>query len=46
MPGAVPLQGGLPLVVDGQVVGALGVSDNTPQEGEDIAAAGVAALTR
>jgi glc operon protein GlcG len=44
LPGAVPLQGGLPLVVDGQVVGAIGVSGNTPQEDEDVAAAGVAAL--
>ena len=44
LPGAAPLQGGLPLIVNGQVVGAIGVSGNTPQEDEDIAAAGVAAL--
>jgi len=43
--GATPLQGGVPLVVDGQVVGAIGVSGNTPQEDEDIAKAGAAALT-
>ena len=45
LPGATPLQGGLPLVVDGQVIGAIGVSGNTPQEDEDIARAGAAALT-
>ena len=42
--GATPLQGGVPLVVGGQVVGAIGVSGNTPQEDEDIANAGAAAL--
>jgi uncharacterized protein GlcG (DUF336 family) len=44
LPGATPLQGGLPLVQNGVVVGAIGVSGNTPQEDEDIAAAGVAAM--
>jgi glc operon protein GlcG len=42
--GGVPLQGGLPIKVDGVVVGAIAASGNTPQEDEDIAAAGVAAL--
>ncbi|MBI4527818.1 MAG: heme-binding protein [Deltaproteobacteria bacterium] len=40
LPGATPLQGGVPLVSDGKVVGAIGVSGNTPQEDEDIALAG------
>ncbi len=44
LPGATPLQGGLPLVSRGKVVGAVGVSGNTPQEDEDIARAGVAAF--
>ena len=44
LPGATPLQGGLPLIADGKVVGAIGVSGNTPQEDEDIAKAGVAAF--
>ena len=44
LPGATPLQGGVPLVVGGHVVGAIGVSGNTPQEDEDIAKAGAAAL--
>lgn len=46
LPGATPLQGGLPLTVNGQVVGAIGVSGNTPQEDEDIARAGAAAFDR
>jgi glc operon protein GlcG len=45
LPGATPLQGGVPLLVGGQVVGAIGVSGNTPQEDEDIAKAGAAALS-
>ncbi|HLN87136.1 MAG TPA: heme-binding protein [Candidatus Limnocylindrales bacterium] len=44
LPGATPLQGGLPLVVNGKTIGAIGVSGNTPQEDEDIARAGVAAF--
>jgi glc operon protein GlcG len=42
--GGVPLQGGLPIKIDGVVVGAIAASGNTPQEDEDIAAAGLAAL--
>ena len=42
LPGATPLQGGIPITVDGKVVGAIGVSGNTPQEDEDIAKAGAA----
>jgi glc operon protein GlcG len=44
LPGATPLQGGLPLAVDGKVIGAIGVSGNTPQEDELIALAGVQAF--
>lgn len=46
LPGATPLQGGLPLIAGGRVVGAIGVSGNTPQEDEDIARAGVAAFAQ
>ncbi len=42
LPGATPLQGGVPLVLDGKVIGAIGVSGNTPQEDEEIAMAGAA----
>ena len=44
LPGAAPLQGGIPIVFDGKVIGAFGVSGNTPQEDEDIAKVGAAAL--
>jgi glc operon protein GlcG len=43
---ATPLQGGLPVVVSGQVVGAIGVSGDTPQVDEAIALAGVRAIER
>jgi glc operon protein GlcG len=42
--GAAPLQGGLPLVSGDEVVGAIGVSGETPQEDEDVARAGADAL--
>jgi len=42
--GATPLQGGIPIKVDGKVIGAVGVSGNTPQEDEDIAKVGAMAL--
>ena len=40
--GATPLQGGIPIIIDGKVIGAIGVSGNSPQEDEDIAKAGAA----
>jgi glc operon protein GlcG len=45
LPGATPLQGGLPIISGGRVVGAIGVSGNTPQEDEDIARAGAMAFS-
>jgi len=42
--GAVALQGGLPLYDGDTVVGAIGVSGESPQQDEDVARAGVAAL--
>jgi glc operon protein GlcG len=41
---ATPLQGGVPVVLDGRVVGAIGVSGDTPQVDEDIALAGARAF--
>ncbi len=40
--GAVALQGGVPITVDGKVIGAIGVSGETPQQDEDIAMVGAA----
>jgi len=42
LPGATPLQGGIPIVFEGKVIGAIGVSSNTRQEDEDIAKVGAA----
>lgn len=44
LPGATPLQGGIPIVVDGKVIGAVGVSGNSPQEDEEIAKVGAGAI--
>jgi glc operon protein GlcG len=41
---ATPLQGGVPVLVDGEVVGAVGVSGDSPQADEEIAIAGAKAL--
>lgn len=42
--GATPIEGGLPIVVDGEVIGGIGVSGATsPQDGQ-VAAAGLAVL--
>ena len=42
---ATPLQGGVPVVINGRVVGAVGVSGDSPQVDEEIAIAGVRAIT-
>ena len=42
--GATPIEGGLPLTVDGKIVGAVGVSGVTGEQDSMIAAAGVAGL--
>ena len=42
---ATPLQGGIPIVINGQVVGAVGVSGDSPQVDEDIAIAGAKAIS-
>jgi len=43
LPGATPLQGGVPIIFEGKVIGAIGVSGESPQEDEDVAKAGAAA---
>ena len=44
MPGVTPVQGGLPIVVDGTCVGAVGISGVQSHEDEQIAAAGIRAV--
>lgn len=46
LPGALPIEGGLPLMMDGKVIGAIGVSGVQSNEDGIIAAAGVAAFSR
>lgn len=41
-----PIRGGVPLIVDGEVVGAIGVSAGSEQEDLDVARAGAAALEK
>jgi glc operon protein GlcG len=44
LPGATPIEGGLPIFVEGNVIGAVGVSGGTsPQDGQ-VAAVGVATV--
>ena len=42
--GVVPVEGGVPIVVDGKLIGALGVSGGSSAEDEVCAEAGAAAL--
>ena len=42
--GVVPIEGGLPILIDGKVVGAIGISGGTSDQDGQAAAAGVAAL--
>ncbi|MBS1830458.1 MAG: heme-binding protein [Acidobacteria bacterium] len=44
LPGALPVEGGIPLMLDGRVVGAIGVSGVQSNEDGIIAAAGVEAF--
>jgi uncharacterized protein GlcG (DUF336 family) len=44
--GVLPLEGGLPIVVDGRVIGAVGVSGVTSQQDAQVAQAAIDALVR
>jgi uncharacterized protein GlcG (DUF336 family) len=44
LPHAMPVEGGLPILIDGKIVGAIGVSGVAAQQEGLIAAAGLAAL--
>ena len=46
MPGVTPVQGGLPIVIDGECIGAVGVSGVQSHEDEQIAKAGIAVLSQ
>lgn len=44
LPGALPVEGGIPLMADGRIIGAIGVSGGTSPQDAQVASAGVAAL--
>lgn len=44
LPGALPIEGGVPILVDGKVIGAIGVSGVKSTEDAQVATAGVEAL--
>jgi len=44
LPGALPIEGGLPIVHDGKIIGAIGVSGVKSTEDAQVAAAGLEAL--
>jgi uncharacterized protein GlcG (DUF336 family) len=44
MPGVTPVQGGLPIVIDGECIGAVGVSGVQSHEDEQIAKTGIGVL--
>jgi uncharacterized protein GlcG (DUF336 family) len=46
LPGASPLEGGIPIVLDGKLIGAVGVSGVTSQQDAQIARAGIEALSK
>lgn len=46
MPGVIALEGGVPIVVNGEVIGAIGVSGMLSSQDGQVAAAGLAALNR
>src|SRR5919198_6506815 len=44
LPGATALQGGVPILFEGKVIGAIGVSGETPAQDEEIAITGASAV--
>lgn len=46
LPGAVAIEGGVPIIVQGRIVGALGVSGGTSEQDGEIAAIGLSAISK
>ena len=42
--GAIPIDGGMPIIVDGKVVGAVGVSGGSSEQDGQVAKAGASAV--
>lgn len=45
LPGITPIDGGLPIVIDGKIVGAIGAAGAAANQDAEVAAAGLAAAT-
>ncbi len=45
MPGMLPIEGGLPIEISGEIVGAIGISGVRSDQDGQIASAGLSALT-
>jgi uncharacterized protein GlcG (DUF336 family) len=46
LPGFMPVEGGLPIMVDGQLIGAIGASGGTSPQDGTVAAAGLAVVAK
>ena len=46
LPGAVPVEGGIPIIVDGKLIGAIGASGGTSDQDGQTAQAGIAAAAK
>jgi glc operon protein GlcG len=46
LPGALPVEGGVPIMADGKVIGSIGCSGGTSQQDGQVAKAGVDALAK
>jgi glc operon protein GlcG len=46
LPGALPVEGGVPIVVDGKIIGSIGCSGGTSQQDGAVAKAGIDALPK
>lgn len=44
LPEALPIEGGIPLIADGKIIGAIGVSGGSPQQDGQVATAGANAM--
>jgi uncharacterized protein GlcG (DUF336 family) len=44
LPGATPIEGGLPIMIDGELVGGIGISGGTSAQDGQVAAAGLTVL--
>ncbi len=46
VPNVLPFEGGLPIIIDGQYIGAVGVSGGSPQQDGSIAKAGIDEISK